>query len=107
MLAIGVGGIDVAMAMAGRPLHIRMPQIWGVRMSGELPAGVSAKDVILEMPRRHGVSGSVHRITEYHGPGLAGLSAMDRHVIANMGARAGRHHHRVPRGRRGTGVPGR
>jgi aconitate hydratase len=89
MLAIGVGGLDVAMAMAGEPLFLVMPEIWGVRLTGELPAWVSAKDVILEMLRRHGVAGGVHRIVEYHGPGLAGLSAMDRHVIANMGAELG------------------
>jgi aconitate hydratase len=89
MLAIGVGGLDVAMAMAGEPLFLLMPKIWGVRLTGELPPWVSAKDVILEMLRRHGVAGGVHRIVEYHGPGLAGLSAMDRHVIANMGAELG------------------
>jgi aconitate hydratase len=89
MLAIGVGGLEVAMAMAGEPLYITMPQIWGVRLTGELPPWVSAKDVILEMLRRHGVQGGVGRIVEYHGPGLASLSAMDRHVIANMGAELG------------------
>src|SRR5215217_3662085 len=75
--------------MAGEPLHIRMPQIWGVRLSGHLPEWTSAKDVILEMLRRHGVEGGFGRIIEYHGPGLEGLSAMDRHVIANMGAEMG------------------
>ncbi|HUG42360.1 MAG TPA: aconitate hydratase [Longimicrobiales bacterium] len=89
MLAIGAGGIDVALAMAGRPLHLSMPEIWGVRLTGELPPWVSAKDVILEMLRRHGVDGGLNRIIEYHGPGLASLSAMDRHVIANMGAELG------------------
>src|SRR4051795_2799287 len=89
MLAIGVGGLDVAMAMAGEPLYLVMPEIWGIRLTGELPPWVSAKDVILEMLRRHGVSGGVHRIIEYHGPGLEKLSAMDRHVIANMGAELG------------------
>lgn len=89
MLAIGVGGLEVATAIAGMPLYLRMPQIWGIRLTGELPPWVSAKDVILEMLRRHGVSGGVHRIIEYHGPGLACLSAMDRHVIANMGAELG------------------
>jgi aconitate hydratase len=89
MLAIGVGGIDVAMAIAGEPLHLRMPEIWGVELTGELPPWVSAKDVVLEMLRRHGVKGAVNRIIEYHGSGLAGLSAMDRHVIANMGAELG------------------
>lgn len=89
MLAIGAGGIDVAMAMAGEPFRLKMPEIWGVKLTGELPDWVSAKDVILEMLRRHGVDGGVGRIIEYHGPGLACLSAMDRHVIANMGAELG------------------
>ncbi|MGH9184083.1 MAG: aconitate hydratase [Acidimicrobiales bacterium] len=89
MLAIGAGGLEVAMAMAGEPYYTTMPRIWGVRLVGELPDWVSAKDVILEMLRRHGVHGGVGRVLEYHGPGLAGLSAMDRHVIANMGAELG------------------
>ncbi|WP_020550059.1 aconitate hydratase [Embleya scabrispora] len=89
MLAIGTGGLDVALAMAGEPLYLRMPEIWGIRLDGELPDWVSAKDVILELLRRHGVKGGVGRILEYHGPGLAQLSAMDRHVIANMGAELG------------------
>ncbi|MDP8987203.1 MAG: aconitate hydratase [Actinomycetota bacterium] len=89
MLAIGAGGLEVAMAMAGEPLYTKMPAIWGVRLVGELPEWVSAKDVILEMLRRHGVEGGIGKILEYHGPGLEGLSAMDRHVIANMGAELG------------------
>jgi aconitate hydratase len=89
MLAIGVGGLEVAMAMAGEPLSVVMPEIWGIELTGELPPWVSAKDVILEMLRRHGVKGGVNRIIEYHGPGLAALDAMDRHVIANMGAELG------------------
>jgi len=89
MLAIGVGGLEVAMAMAGEPLYVTMPEIWGVRLTGALPPWVSAKDVILEMLRRHGVKGGVGRIIEYHGPGLSSLPAMDRHVIANMGAELG------------------
>src|SRR5581483_395330 len=89
MLAIGVGGLEVALAMAGEPLHVRMPEIWGIELTGELPPWVSAKDVILEMLRRHDVKGGVNRVIEYHGPGLAALTAMDRHVIANMGAELG------------------
>ncbi len=89
MLAIGLGGIEVATAIAGEPVYLRMPEVWGVRLAGALPDWVSAKDVILEMLRRHGVSGGVNRVIEYHGPGLAGLTAMDRHVIANMGAELG------------------
>ena len=89
MLAIGVGGLEVALAISGRPLHIRMPEVWGVKLVGELPQWCSAKDVILEMLRRHDVKGGVNRIIEYYGPGLRTLSAMDRHVIANMGAELG------------------
>src|SRR6266704_3036372 len=84
-----LAGSEVAMAMAGEPLYVTMPKIWGVRLTGALPPWVSAKDVILEMLRRHGVKGGVGRIIEYHGPGLGSLSAMDRHVIANMGAELG------------------
>jgi aconitate hydratase len=89
MIAIGSGGLDVAMVMAGEPLRIRMPEIWGIELVGELPDWVSAKDVILELLRRHGVDGGTGRIIEYHGPGLEHLSAMDRHVICNMGAELG------------------
>jgi len=89
MLALGAGGLDVAMAMAGEPLYLRMPRVMGVELTGELPAWVSAKDVVLEMLRRHGVSGAVNTVIEYYGPGLAQLTAMDRHVIANMGAELG------------------
>jgi aconitate hydratase len=89
MLAFGAGGLEVAMAMAGEPFRPKMPKIFGVRLIGSPPAWVSAKDVILEMLRRHGVSGGVGKIIEYHGPGLASLTAWDRHVIANMGAELG------------------
>ena len=89
MLAIGAGGLDVALAMAGEPYAIAMPRIFGVELTGELPPWVSAKDVILELLRRRGVAGGVGRIIEYHGPGLRALEAMDRHVIANMGAELG------------------
>ncbi|TNF54802.1 aconitate hydratase [bacterium] len=89
MLAMGAGGLEVAMAMAGEPFFVRMPEIMGVALTGKLPDWVSAKDVILEMLRRHGVSGGVGKVIEYYGPGLDTLSAMDRHVIANMGAELG------------------
>ena len=61
----------------------------GVELTGSLPDWVSAKDIILEMLRRHGVDGGVGKIIEYYGPGLEHLSAMDRHVIANMGTELG------------------
>ncbi|MCB0339399.1 MAG: aconitate hydratase, partial [Bdellovibrionales bacterium] len=67
----------------------RMPQVMGIELFGELPEWVSAKDVILEMLRRHDVDGGVGKVIEYFGPGVARLSAMDRHVIANMGAELG------------------
>jgi len=89
MLAIGAGGLDVAMAMAGQPFNLRMPEIWGVELTGQLPDWVSAKDIILEMLRRHDVDGGMGYIIEYYGPGLDALTAMDRHVIANMGTELG------------------
>ncbi|WP_345241149.1 aconitate hydratase [Pontibacillus salipaludis] len=89
MLAMGAGGIDVAMAIAGEPFYVKMPEVWGVYVKGELPDWVGAKDVILEMLRRHDVKGGVGKVIEYYGPGLKELSAMDRHVIANMGAELG------------------
>ena len=89
MLALGAGGLEVALAMAGQPLQVRMPKVWGVKLTGKLPAWVSAKDVILEMLRRHDVDGGVGKVIEYYGPGLENLTAMDRHVIANMGAELG------------------
>lgn len=89
MIAIGTGGLEAAFAIAGEPFHVEMPQIWGIKLTGKLSPWVSAKDVILEMLRRHTVKGGVGKILEYYGPGLDGLSAMDRHVIANMGAELG------------------
>ncbi|MTW84521.1 aconitate hydratase [Virgibacillus dakarensis] len=89
MLAMGAGGIDVALAIAGEPFYVKMPKVWGVKLTGKLPDWVSAKDVILEMLRRHDVKGGVGRVIEYYGPGVETLNAMDRHVIANMGAELG------------------
>jgi aconitate hydratase len=89
MLAMGAGGLDVALAMAGEPIYIKMPKVMGVKLIGALPDWVSAKDVILEMLRRHGVDGGIGKIVEYYGPGLNCLSATDRHVIANMGTELG------------------
>jgi len=89
MLAIGAGGLDVAMAIAGEPFYLKMPKVWGIKVVGMLPDWVSAKDVILEMLRRHNVDGAIGSVLEYYGPGLSELSAMDRHVIANMGTELG------------------
>ncbi|MRH42729.1 aconitate hydratase [Aquibacillus halophilus] len=89
MLAMGAGGIDVAMAIAGEPFYVKMPEVWGVKLTGELPDWVGAKDVIFELLRRHDVKGGIGKVIEYYGPGLKNLNAMDRHVIANMGAELG------------------
>jgi aconitate hydratase len=89
MLALGAGGLDVAFVMMGEPLYIKMPHVLGVKLTGKLPDWVSAKDVVLEMLRRYNVQGCRQMIIEYYGPGLQQLSAMDRHVIANMGTEMG------------------
>jgi len=89
MLAIGAGGLDVAMAMAGQPFHLTMPRIVGVRLTGYLQPWVSGKDVILEMLRRLTVKGGVGKLFEYFGPGVQTLSVTDRATIGNMGAELG------------------
>lgn len=89
MLAMGAGGLEVAMSMAGYPFNVKMPKVFGVKLKGKLPDWVSAKDIILEMLRRYDVKGGVDYVIEYYGPGLKHLTAMDRHVIANMGAELG------------------
>ena len=89
LLAIGAGGLDVALAMAGHPFHLRAPRIMGVKLTGSLPPWVSGKDLILEMLRRHTVKGGVGKIIEYYGPGVETLSATDRATIGNMGAELG------------------
>lgn len=89
MLGIGAGGLDVAMAMAGKPYYLPCPEVLGVKLEGRLPDWVSAKDVILEMLRRYGVKGCVGKIVEYYGPGVRNLSATDRETIGNMGTELG------------------
>lgn len=89
MMCIGVGGMDVATAMTGVPMRLKMPQIIRVNLIGKLKAGCSAKDVILEMLRRNTVKGGLGKIYEYTGPGTAELEVEDRVTIANMGAELG------------------
>jgi aconitate hydratase len=89
MLALGAGGLDVAFVMVGEPLYFKMPKVLGVKLTGKMPKWVSAKDVVLEMLRRYDVHGCRGMIIEYYGEGLMELSAMDRHVIANMGTELG------------------
>lgn len=89
MLAMGAGGLDVAVAMAGHPFYITMPKIVLVRLVGALQPWASAKDVILELLRRLSVKGGIGRIFEYGGPGIAGLTVPQRATITNMGAELG------------------
>ncbi|PSQ10364.1 aconitate hydratase [Halobacteriales archaeon QS_5_70_15] len=88
-LAIGAGGLDVAVAMGGGPYYIEMPEVVSVRLEGELPEWSTAKDVILEMLRRLTVKGGVGKIFEYTGPGVESLSAPERMTITNMGTELG------------------
>jgi aconitate hydratase len=88
-LAMGAGGLDVACAMAGEPFRIKVPAVVGVRLTGALPAWVSAKDVILELLRRVDVKGGVGKVFEYFGPGVKALSVPDRATITNMGTETG------------------
>ncbi len=88
-LAIGAGGLDVAVAMGGGTFYTVMPSIVGVRLTGELGPWVTAKDVILEMLRRLSVKGGVGKIVEYFGPGVATLTVDQRATICNMGAELG------------------
>lgn len=89
MMCIGVGGMDVATAMTGVPMRLKMPRIIRVNLTGKLKPGCSAKDVILEMLRRNTVKGGLGKIYEYTGPGTAELEVEDRVTIANMGAELG------------------
>ncbi len=89
MIAIGAGGLDVAVAMAGGAYYIPMPKIVGIKLVGKLSFGVSAKDVILEVLRLLGVKGGVGKIIEYYGEGVASLSVPERSTITNMGAELG------------------
>jgi len=89
MLAIGAGGLDVALAMAGRPYAFPCPEVFGVKLIGKLSDWVSARDVILELLRRYDVKGCVGKIIEYYGPGVKNLSATDRETIGNMGTELG------------------
>ncbi len=89
MLAIGAGGLDVAVAMGGGPFYLIMPKVLGVKLTGKLQPWVSGKDVILEMLRLLTVKGGVGKIVEYYGPGVESLNVIDRTTITNMGAELG------------------
>ncbi len=89
MVAIGAGGIDIAVAMAGGAFHIPTPKVRGIRLTGRLPKGCSAKDVILKVLERFGTKGNVGWIFEYFGPGVRTLDVPSRATIANMGAELG------------------
>ena len=89
MLAIGAGGLDVAVAMGGGPFYFLMPEVINVKLTGKLPPWTAAKDVILEVLRRLTVKGGVGKILEYGGDGVGSLSVPERATIANMGAETG------------------
>ncbi|MFB6303007.1 MAG: aconitate hydratase [Haloferacaceae archaeon] len=88
-LAIGAGGLDVAVAMGGGPYYFEMPEVVNVRLEGELPEWATAKDVILELLRRLSVKGGVGKVFEYTGPGVDSLSVPERTTITNMGTELG------------------
>ncbi len=88
-LAMGAGGLDVALAMAGQPFFLKMPRVIGVKLAGALRPFVSAKDVILEVLRLKTVKGGVGCVFEYFGPGVEGLDVPSRSTITNMGAELG------------------
>jgi len=89
MLAFGAGGLDVALAMAGHPYYLPCPKVLGVKLVNKLPPWVSAKDIILEMLRRYGVTGCLGMVVEYYGSGVATLTVEDRAAIGNMGTELG------------------
>ena len=89
MLAIGAGGLDVALTLAGRPFSFPMPKVVRMELKGKLGPWVSAKDIILEVLRRLSCKGDVGLVIEYGGPGVATLSVPERGTIANMGAELG------------------
>ena len=89
MLAIGAGGLDVAVAMGGGAYYLTCPRVVNVHLTGRLPYGVAAKDIILEVLRRLTVKGGVGKVMEYTGPGVATLTVPERATIANMGAELG------------------
>lgn len=89
MLAMGAGGLDVALAMGGQPFFLNMPEVVLVKLKGKLSPWVSAKDIILELLRRLTVKGGVGKVIEYGGDGVAKLSVPERATITNMGAELG------------------
>jgi aconitate hydratase len=89
MLAIGAGGLDVAVAMAGGPFFLACPQVVRVNLHGRLQPWVTAKDVILELLKRMTTKGNIGRVLEYGGPGVETLTVPERATIANMGAELG------------------
>ncbi|MFD1642004.1 aconitate hydratase [Halohasta litorea] len=88
-LAIGAGGLDIAVAMGGGAYYVEMPEVVNVRLEGELEGWASAKDVILEMLRRLSVKGGVGKVFEYTGPGVESLTVPERTTITNMGTELG------------------
>ncbi|MGD9100611.1 MAG: aconitase family protein, partial [Anaerolineae bacterium] len=88
-LAIGAGGLDVAVAMGGGPFYLNMPRVVGVKLVGELGPWLAAKDIIIELQRRLTVKGGVGKVIEYYGAGVSTLTVTQRSTICNMGAELG------------------
>ena len=89
MLAMGAGGLDIALAMGGQPFHVKMPKVVNIRLHGELKPYVASKDIILELLRRFSVKGGVGKVFEFSGSGVETLTVPQRATICNMGAELG------------------
>ena len=89
MIAIGTGGLDVAVAMGGGPFYLNVPEALGIKLVGKFQPWVTAKDIILEVLRRISVKGGVGKVLEYFGPGVETLHVPERGTITNMGAETG------------------
>jgi aconitate hydratase len=89
MIALGAGGLDVAVAMGGEPCHLKMPEIVSVRLKGKLPPWVASKDIVLELLGRLTVRGGVGKVFEFGGPGVRTLSVPERATIANLAVELG------------------
>jgi len=89
MIAIGAGGLDIAVAMGGGPFHLICPKVIGIHLTNRLRNYVSAKDIILTVLEKYGVKGNVNTVFEYYGEGVKSLTIPERSTICNMGAECG------------------
>ena len=105
MLAMGAGGLEIALAMSGQPYRFPTPEVWGIRVTGTLPPWVSGKDLILELLRRFSAKGATGKVLEFFGPGVAALDLPRTGHHRQHERRHGRHGVRLPlrRGHPATG----